>query len=216
MTVLIFANGELKNAAAWVGPYLAQATAVIAADGGSNHLARLGIVPHVLIGDLDSTPPEMVAQLRQQGTAVFQHPRDKNETDLELALHYAATQFPQAEILLLGVLGGRLDQTLANILLLAHPMLAGRVVRLVDEVQSAWLVTDFTEIVGHVGDTVSLIPLGGAVHVDHTTHLRWPLQDEWLHFGPARGVSNQLTAERATVALLSGQLLCIKGSGREE
>jgi thiamine pyrophosphokinase len=93
-------------------------------------------------------------------------------------------------------------------------MLAGREVRLVDGQQMAWLVRGHTDITGQIGDTVSLIPLGGAVHVARTTNLRWPLQDEWLHFGPARGVSNELTAAHATVHLHSGQLLCIIQSQR--
>ena len=51
---------------------------------------------------------------------IQQHPAAKDETDLELALVYAANNYP-GDIYLFGVLGGRLDQTLANILLLTHP-----------------------------------------------------------------------------------------------
>ena len=205
--ILIVANGDLPDPT-WLASHLRRATVVIAADGGANHLAPLGFVPHVLMGDLDSVTAELVQDMVQQGTTLYPYPRDKNETDLELALQHAITHYPpEEEIWVTGVFGGRLDQTLANLLLLAHPMLAGRVVRLMDGRQTAWLVLAETEIVGQRGDTVSLIPLGGAVYVAQTVGLRWPLRHEWLHFGPARGVSNELTAERATVQVGRGQLL---------
>jgi thiamine pyrophosphokinase len=109
-------------------------------------------------------------------------------------------------------MGGRLDQTLANILLLAHPALNGRCVRLVEERETAWLVDRETTIDGAPGDTVSLIPLDGTVHVAETVGLRWPLRDDHLDFGPARGVSNEMTADSASVRLSSGRLLCIHTS----
>lgn len=208
MTVLVFANGEIAEVE-WLRPYFADATAVIAADGGSAHVLAVGQRPDVVVGDLDSLAAETVTKLEVQGVLLVKHSAEKNETDLELALLYAAAHYAEREILVFGVLGGRLDQTLANILLLAHPALRHKQVRLVEKYQQAWLVYDYTDIKGQVGDTVSLIPLGGAVHIAHTTNLKWPLEDEILSFGPARGVSNVLTAAQATVTLHSGQLLCI-------
>lgn len=208
MTVLVFANGDMTEVE-WLRPYFTDATAVIAADGGSEHVLALGQWPDVVVGDLDSLAAETRAKLAGHGVLMVKHPAEKNETDLELALLYAAAHYAEREILVFGVLGGRLDQTLANILLLAHPALRHKRVRLVEKYQRAWLVYDQTNIEGQVGDTISLIPLGGAVHIAHTTHLKWPLENEILSFGPARGVSNVLTAAQATVTLQSGQLLCI-------
>ena len=62
---------------------------------------------------------------------------------------------------------------------------------------------------GRVGDIVSLIPLGGAVRVRTTSGLQWSLQAETLSIGPARGISNRLTAPTARVEIESGRLLCI-------
>jgi thiamine pyrophosphokinase len=59
-----------------------------------------------------------------------QHPPAKDETDLELALLLAVEQGFNREIWLFGLLGGRLDQTLANVLLLTHPALANTAVTL--------------------------------------------------------------------------------------
>jgi thiamine pyrophosphokinase len=164
--------------------------------------------PDVVIGDLDSLPDGARSWLDGTSAQVISFPPAKDETDLELALMHVANSF-DGEIWILGALGGRLDQTLANILLLAHPALKERHVRLVNRHERAWLVSAETEIRGTAGDTVSLIPLGDDVNVGATTGLRWPLQNEQLLLGPARGVSNVMTADLATVTVRSGRLLCI-------
>ena len=211
MAILIFANGDIEDVD-WIQSYLSSPGIVIAADGGIRHLRRLDHLPDVVIGDLDSLLPENRTWLEEAGVQMHVYPHDKNETDLELALLHAVSHYDEGDILVFGAQGGRLDQTLANILLLAHPALAGRRVELVEQYQTAWLVTDRTEIVGEVGDAVSLIPLGGDVLVKETTGLRWPLSNEVLAFGPARGVSNEMTEARASIVVGQGTLLCLHNS----
>lgn len=206
MSVLIFANGEMEFIA-WTRPFLSQSSQIIAADGGSRHLFRLGVLPDVVIGDMDSLPDEVLAWLVEAETEQIRYDPVKDETDLELALLYAR-QFGE-EILLFGALGGRLDQMLANILLLTHPALADCSITLVEAYERAWLISGRMGFDGQAGDTVSLIPLGGDVVVKETTGLRWPLIDSVLSFGLARGVSNVMTAVSASVEVASGKLLCI-------
>lgn len=207
MTVLLFANGDLEEIA-WIRPYLDAATAVIAADGGSKHLYRLGHLPDLVIGDMDSLPRQAREWLLAGSVPLIVAPEQKDETDLELALLYASEHYKE-EILIFAAFGGRLDQTLANIFLLALPALSGVQIKLLSPQQRAWLVTDRSEIQGEIGDMVSLIPLGGKVLVRRTQGLRWPLVDETLAFGPARGVSNVMTSSPAAVVVGSGTLLCI-------
>jgi thiamine pyrophosphokinase len=206
--VLVFANGEMKETT-WLRPYLARAAAVIAADGGARHLLAVGRLPDVLIGDLDSISPEERRRLEAAPTKFVTHDRAKEETDLELALQYAAHHYPQAAILVFGTQGGRLDQAVANVMLLAHPALHGRTIELVEPQQRAWLVRTETRIHGRAGDVVSLIPLGDDVLVAETSGLRWAISSERLLFGRARGISNEMTAELATVKVASGRLLCV-------
>ena len=136
------------------------------------------------------------------------HSAHKDETDLELALLYAVTHFAE-DIQIFGSLGGRLDQTIGNIFLLAHPAFSERNIVLVESDQRAWLVTSDTQISGSVGDTVSLIPIGEEVQIRQTTGLQWQLLDEKLLLGPARGISNVMTAKTATVSIETGRLLCV-------
>lgn len=208
--VLVFANGDIDSYD-WIRPYLAQATAVLAANGGTRHVLALGAVPNVVIGDVDSLTEKTRSQLEAADVSFVTYPAAKNETDLELALLYAVAHY-QKPVFIVGGFGGRFDQTLANILLLAHPQLQKRPIKFVTPYEQAWLITSQSTINGQVGDIVSLIPLGGDVFVAQTTGLAWPLQNETLAFGPARGVSNELTAVSATVTIISGYLLCIHTS----
>jgi len=207
MTVLLFANGDIEEKE-WIRPYLAAATAVIAADGGTKHLWRLGYLPDAVVGDMDSLSQQARQWLSNANVPLIVAPVNKDETDLELALLHAVEHYKE-DILIFAAFGGRLDQTLANILLLAHPALAAYRVELLTPYERTWLVTAETEIRGEIGDTVSLIPLGEEVLVRQTTGLQWPLKDEILAFGPARGVSNTMSAATATISVESGPLLCI-------
>lgn len=209
MTVLLFANGEIDQVE-WIRPFLAAATAIIAADGGTRHLYRLGVYPDVIIGDMDSLPENVKNWLETADSPqLFTYPTAKNETDLELALQYTCQTY-QEDIYLFGAWGGRLDQSLANVFLLAHPAWRDRQIMLLEEKERVWLITADSTIYGSVGDTVSLIPLSSDVFVHHTTGLLWSLHHEPLAFALARGISNTLTAETATISLQSGLLLCIQ------
>lgn len=211
MTVLIFANGDLQETG-WIRPFLKQARHVVAANGGSRHLWRLNHPPDVVIGDVDSLADDIRLWLEANGTALSRHPIEKDYTDLELALLYVVERYDD-DVLIFGAFGGRLDQMLANILLLVHPALADRRVELLTMHERAWLVTGSTEIHGQPGDTVSLVPLGGDVYIRSTTGLRWALHEEVLAFGPARGVSNKMVAHLATVTVGQGSLLCVHTDG---
>ncbi|NJM07289.1 thiamine diphosphokinase [Candidatus Gracilibacteria bacterium] len=207
MHALIIANSPTFDAAPFAA-MLRSAALLIAADGGGNALHAIAIVPHIAIGDLDSLAPEALRSFAAAGCEIVRHRPDKDETDLELALLLAVARGAQ-QIDVLGALGGRWDQGLSNVALLALPQLAGCRVRLLDEDQEAYLIRDYSEISGAVGDTVSLLPLGGAAHGITTVGLQYPLNDATLHFERSRGVSNIITTQPASVSLRSGMVLVV-------
>ncbi len=209
MRALLFANGKLNHGRA-VRVALAEAgdgALVIAADGGTRHALALGRRVDVIVGDLDSLPGAPA------GAEVVQTPAEKDETDLELALRLAVDR-GATWIRVIGALGGRLDQALGNVMLLALPTLRDLDVRLVSGEQTAWLVTSYTAVKGQAGDTLSLLPLGGDAEGVRTSGLKYPLNGETLFFGPARGMSNVLTEPRAEVWVRRGLLLAVYTPGR--
>jgi thiamine pyrophosphokinase len=207
MYAIVVANSPTFTAAPF-RELLARADLLIAADGGGNALHEAAVTPHVVIGDLDSLRPAVAEAFAAAGVTIARFPPEKDETDLELALLYAAGR-GASQIDVLGALGGRWDQGLSNVALLALPELAGLRVRLLDVGQEAYLARGETTIAGAAGETVSLLPVGGPARGITTSGLRYPLAGAELHFERSRGVSNEIVAPPAQVRVDEGLLLVV-------
>jgi thiamine pyrophosphokinase len=205
--IWIFANGVLSDPDR-LRVLLRPVDRLFAADGGQRHLARIGLRPERVIGDLDSLTAAEVAGLEQEGVILERYPVDKDETDLELAIG-RALQENCSDIRIAGALGGRLDQTLGNLFLLAQPALVGRDVRLEDGVEEVFLIREHAIVEGNPGELVSLLPLGGAAMGVTTRGLKYPLYGETLYPEATRGISNVLSGDSAEVHLEQGILICI-------
>jgi thiamine pyrophosphokinase len=144
---------------------------------------------------------------------------DKDESDTELAL-LEAVRRGAGSVTVLGALGGpRVDHALANVWLLAHPALAGTGVVLLDARARVSLLAapdagghPVTRAVpGMIGAPISLFPLGGDAEGITTRGLRYPLADEPLRTGPARGLSNVRAAADAAITVRRGRVLIVEG-----
>ncbi|MBL8107857.1 MAG: thiamine diphosphokinase, partial [Anaerolineales bacterium] len=164
----------------------------------------LGLTPNVIVGDMDSLPENFSPSTFDGEFVLF--PKDKNETDLELAINHALTLNP-SQILILTALGGRMDQTLANIALLSNSSLVTHNLRITDGVEEIFFCRDQAKVEGRSGDIVSLIPWQGEVTGVFTENLRWHLHYETLYPDKTRGISNEMTSNVATVSITSGLLL---------
>ena len=207
MRIIIFANGNLPNLEK-ARQLIRPDDFILCADGGTRHAIALGLTPNLIIGDMDSFDVERLTFNVQR----IQHPTDKNETDLELAINHAITLNPD-QILILAALGGRMDQTLANISLLSNSSLATHHLRITDGVEEIFFCRDQVKVEGRGGDIVSLIPWQGEVTGVFTENLRWHLHHETLYPDKTRGISNEMTADVATITVQSGLLLIVHALG---
>jgi thiamine pyrophosphokinase len=209
LRAIIFANGDLSGDFTRL-PLPAPGNLLIAADGGARNCLALGLTPDLVVGDFDSIDEQQLAALEAAGVEVKRYPTRKDFTDLELALQLAVKRGAD-EILVVAALGGRWDQTLANVLLPANKEFAALRIRLVDGEQEMTVLQggQRLEIHGSPGDTVSLIPLKGDAGGITTEGLEYPLHDGTLFFGSTRGISNLLTLPAANVSLQEGMLLCV-------
>jgi thiamine pyrophosphokinase len=210
MRFVIFANGELNETPAQLQFWVGRADVYVAADGGTRAALQAGVMPAHVIGDMDSLAEAMRHELTAAGCRFHISPEEKDETDLELALTWAADQPDCQEIVVLGAFGGRPDQELANLLLLSLPALDGVRALMVHGLWTVQLLRRGVgvDVEGQIGDRLSLIPLGGPAKGVSTEGLAFPLHDEVLEFGRARGVSNRFSAEHATIRLREGYLWC--------
>lgn len=193
---------------------LAGADLLVAVDGGAKAFAKAGIVPAILVGDMDSVDTATRSALESLGVETVLLPTAKDETDTEAALRLAVDR-GAGEITVYGALGGpRLDHLVGNLLLLASPWLQGVRVRMVDDLHEAFLVNGDVEFAGTRGDTVSLLPLTPEVEGVRTEGLLYGLGGETLLRSTTRGVSNVMTGSEARVSHADGVLLLIHYRGR--
>jgi thiamine pyrophosphokinase len=219
---VIVADGDvspdaLANLSAFVGD--GERPLVVAADGGALKAELLGLVPDVVVGDLDSVSTEAVSSLRQAGTQVLRHDRNKDESDTQLALREAISRGARSLLIVGGLGGRRIDHGLANVLLLTLPELAGcDAVLLAGDAAVRVIGTrgpDQLELRGRPGDLVSLLPLSDSVEGVTTAGLAYALEDEPLIQGPSRGLSNVMQGEFATISTHSGRLAVIHGPAQQ-
>ena len=171
-------------------------------------MRALGITPQVAIGDFDSASPSLLAWARRRGTRLVVHPREKDKTDTELAIQHAV-RAGATTIDLIGVLGGRIDHSLANIGLLVALARQRRRAHIIHGDTELFLATPRASIPGRVEDRVSLIPLSARVTGVSTHGLKYPLADGTLRMGATRGISNEITASVAQVRTRRGWLLVV-------
>jgi len=205
--IIIFANGELPDINK-ARALLQKDDYILCADGGMRHALALDLKPDLVIGDMDSAERSDLQKMQADGVSIELFPRDKNETDLELAINKAIELAPQ-QIIIVAALGGRLDQTLANIAILTDLRLSTFNLRLDDGVEEIFFCRDQAQVHGRSGDIISLIPWGGSVHQIQTQGLRWSLNKETLYPEKTRGISNEMTGDVATIKIESGLLLLI-------
>lgn len=181
---------------------------VIAADGGVELAAELGVQVDVAVGDFDSVSPETLAGIAH----VERHPVEKDATDLELAL-VAALRYEPVRILVVGGAGGRLDHLLGGLFLLGADAFAGVQVDAQLGAAAVHVVRGERVLVGVPGELVSLFAVRGPAHGVVTEGLVYPLRGETLEPGSTRGVSNVFAEHEARIALAQGVLLAVRPSG---
>ncbi|MFC1899182.1 thiamine diphosphokinase [Chloroflexota bacterium] len=206
MKALILINGELYKPDILRRRIITEVfDLVIGVDGGARYSDTLNVTLDAVIGDLDS-----LSNLEQQSmnsSKVISYPEEKDEIDLELALLYAREQGAD-QIVMVGVMGGRMDMTIANIMLMTHTGLSSCSIEIWHGQETGWGVKPpGKNITGDPGDTISLIPLGGDVSSIITRGLKYPLKGEKLSFGQVRGVSNVMDKTYAYIEFSKGFLL---------
>jgi thiamine pyrophosphokinase len=201
MKACIWINGDLNNADKARQETL-EARMIIAADGAVRHLAKLGLKPHVIIGDMDSIDTTLWDG--DPGIERITFPEEKDKTDAERAIELAFER-GCSQATLLAATGGRMDHMLGNIALAAkYP---GRVA--IIEGNATLVAIDKSQkfrVKGKRGDRISLIPFGESIENVRTTGLKYKIEKEDLPVG-TKGISNELEGEDACICIASGLLL---------
>jgi thiamine pyrophosphokinase len=204
--VLVLVGGSIQ-ATPRLRKAVADASVVIAADGGLHHAETLSLNVNLIVGDLDSVDARVLA--RYPRVPVESHPRTKDALDVELALD-AALRYAPKRISVIGGLSGRFDQTLANLAIVAARHTPNLPLMIDDGIARAYpMAVGESRTLGFPPFALlSLQPLDAEVTVS-LTGVRYPLKQETLLRAQGRGVSNvalgsvSATAHAGSVLLLA-------------
>ena len=209
MKVILFAGAKI-NDYSFCEKYMDGADAVICCDAGMHHAKALGIDPDYIVGDFDSTNPEILEYYKAKHIPVRQFPTRKDETDMELGI-FLALELGATDLVLLGGIGDRFDHTLANAHYLLSLLKKGVRARLVDEKNCVEVIDRHLTVEGKVGDLVSTLPLSMEVKGITLKGFSYPLTDATLTLdGDYIAVSNVLAEETATIDIKEGYLFVIR------
>lgn len=199
-TGLIFLGGDGPTAK--TAEFYAGANCIVCADSGCDTALALGITPHLVVGDMDSTALD-IHELEARGIAVQSCPAQKDETDGELAVD-AVIHAGCNSAVLLGALGGRLDHALGNLLLLIRLAQRGVAAKIVHDDVSVSACNGHLALSGQAGDTVSVLPFGPGVH-ERTHGLQYALPvPTLLPITAGLGISNIMLGEHCAVDISGG------------
>ena len=214
MIIAVLANGEWDPV--WGKNELASVDYLICADGGADAAIAAGRLPDVIVGDLDSVSKETLAVCRKNRVEIVSYLREKDETDLQLAVKRAEKKCLEAKpldqegsnIYIYGAFGGRLDHLLGNLVLALAYADRGICLRYKDPAQEAWVIWKRTEIFGKIGQNISLLPYGGSVCVS-TDGLKYTMDHDELFMDSPRGISNEFKEKKCVLEVHRGKLLVI-------
>ncbi|MDA3004850.1 MAG: thiamine diphosphokinase [Actinomycetota bacterium] len=210
-TSLIFSGGLAPNDATLNAARAIQnVNLVIAADSGLHAAQKLEMHVDFVIGDFDSVDASALARATSAHTQTIRHSADKNFTDLESALLFAADKKTE-RIVIVTAGGGRLDHQFGFVAAMFNPKL--REIK----VEALWHTSRLFALQGpatldvttQIGDTIALQSFSDKSAKISTTGLRWQLTNESLANFETRGVSNIATANQVSISVELGQLLII-------
>ncbi len=178
------------------------AAGVLAADGGANHLARIGIRPHAVVGDLDSLAAGVRAWIGEDRCVLR---GDQEYTDLHKTFAYLVEELKVRHAVVLAAVGGRQDHALEALSVLARWAGKGSFEMRASHYRIV-AVRRRRRFATTPGQTVSLMPWGRCEGV-RTSGLHWALAGEPLDLMERTGVSNRAVGEQVEVSLRAGTLL---------
>ena len=200
MKALIFSGREFSQMPDYID--INEYELIIAADSGYLSAQSAGVTPHIVIGDFDSYPQNLVSAQK-----IIRLNPVKDMTDTQEAIDEAILR-GATHITMLGALGGRIDHAMANIHLLKYALDKGATAEIADVNSYVTLVSGSQSITRAEGFCLSLIPLTDCEGVS-ISGVYYPLENAFMPVGNPYGISNEFIEDTARISVKQGELLLI-------
>lgn len=174
---------------------------IISADGGYEHLKKMGIIPNLAIGDFDSS------QNVPTDTETIVLQAEKDVTDTFFASEIAIKKGFK-EIVYLGMLGGRLDHSIANIQTLNFLLDNGVIGHIYGENTYITAIRNSSIILSpQENKYLSLFPTGEKAEGVYIKNAKYKLDNYTLKNNYPIGVSNEFTNNNTYIKVNNGTIL---------
>lgn len=201
--VLIVANGEWPELFHFKDQIKEYET-IVALDGAANRLFGINIIPHVILGDLDSVSPTVLKQCKAEHSKIVNVP-NQERSDISKGLQWVHQTYQESKVYIVGVEIGRYDHHLAAYSALFECKSSATI--LLNGWEAHRVSTTPSSFKSKQGEIVSLIPFGTVTGVN-IEGCRYPLESDSLTTG-TRGISNIAIESTITVSVESGDLLLL-------
>ena len=208
MRAAIFLNGA-PDPPGLLRRIAGRADLVVAADGGARYALDAGVVPDLVVGDMDSLGEARTREVEGRGALLERHPSRKDKMDGHLAV-LAVRDRGAGAVDLLCAAGGRFSALFAvpHILLTSERM-GLRATMVARWGQALVLEAGSRTVAGDPGDSVSVFPFTGPATGVTLEGFSYPLQDARLEMGDTLGFHNELTGAAGRISVEGGVLLVI-------
>lgn len=185
-----------------------QYSVIIVADRGLLAVDNLKLQVDYILGDFDSTPPELLSKYKDGTTPIKTFSSKKDKTDTEIALELALEQNP-VKIDIVGATGSRMDHTMANIDILGKAIDKNVNMRIIDSNNRIYLKKHNFIIKKdkQYGDYISLLPYTPQVNGLSLKGFKYPLEAVTLKLGSSLGISNEIVGYEGIVEFDQGILV---------
>lgn len=173
------------------------------ADGGANLAVKLGIVPQLVMGDMDSISIQTRRHLENL-CQFIELPADKDVSDAEALLTRLDEQ-GYNDIHLFAATGGRLDQTMFNLQLLCRfPQ-----TRIITRDEETSNLGKSSKISGKAGRRASILATSAVVTGLSLSGFKFNLHNRNIESGSTLTLSNVIISDSAVVSYDQGSALLI-------
>lgn len=197
MRCVIVAGGEIKNYEK-IKSYLKPGDTFYICDSGLYHIEKLGISPHLIIGDFDSYTDDVTADCE-----VITLPPEKDDTDSFYAVK-SALKNGFCNILLIGCTGKRFDHTMANISALYYIHSQNAYGEIIDDYGRYFLSGKRAVIKKNDCKYFSIIPIGDKLSSVTIKGAKYNLENAKIDMNYLYSTSNEVERDFCEITIKSG------------
>lgn len=159
---------------------------IIAVDSGIKHLNKISVSPDLIIGDLDSIDKKLLTESAKKNIEIIKYPKNKDQTDFEIALDYAQKlEFESIDII--GGENGEIDHLLSIFMTISINKCSYKTTWFYGKQK---ILFNPKSISINLNQIFSLIPLSNIKNLN-ISGAKWNLQNKNIDFGSTRTLRNE-------------------------